>query len=75
MKKKLLKLNFIFLLGILMFTNNSFSQIAPDNLNGEDLKEWLRTNYYDGKHNGLGYSTARVYMYNYIDNHNNTITG
>ncbi len=50
-------------------------QAPPSNLSGEALRTWLKQNYYDDKHVELGYSTARMYMYNYIDNHNNTITG
>jgi len=59
----------------LMISQHAFSQTPPEDLNGEDLKTWLITNYYDGKHQTLGYSTARVYLYNYIDNENNIITG
>jgi len=51
-----------------------FAQTPPENLNGEELKAWLRTNYYDGKHQTLGYSTARMYLYNYIDNENGIVT-
>lgn len=57
----------------------SWAQIpAPSNLNGADLRTWLKANYYDGKHNTLGYdgaNGARSKMYNFIDNKNNTITG
>ena len=51
---------------------------APSNLNGNDLKAWLKANYYDGKHITLGYNGAtgaRGRMYNFIDNKNNTIVG
>ncbi len=58
----------------LMLSQLAFSQVPPEDLSGENLKSWLRTNYYDGKHQTLGYSTARVYLYNYIDNENNVIT-
>ncbi len=58
----------------LMLSQLAFSQEAPEDLSGEDLKSWLITNYYDGKHQTLGYSTARKYLYNYIDNENNVIT-
>lgn len=51
------------------------AQTPPDDLNGDALKAWLKTNYYDGKHHQLGYDNAREKMYNYIDNENNTITG
>lgn len=46
----------------------------PANLSGEELKSWLRTNWYSGKHKVLGYSTARGYMYSYIDNNEGTVT-
>lgn len=51
------------------------AQTPPSNLSGQELRTWLKQNYYDGKHNQLGYDNARRKMYNYIDNHNNTITG
>lgn len=51
-----------------------FAQVPPSDLDGETLKDWLVQNYYTGKHNQLGYSSARAKMYNYIDNKNNTIT-
>ena len=51
-----------------------FSQTPPDNLSGEELKAWLRTNYYDDQHVTLGYTNAREYLYNYIDNENGVIT-
>ncbi len=46
----------------------------PSNLSGEELKTWLRTNWYDGKRVVLDYSIARGKMYNYVDNYNNTVT-
>ncbi|MBU8891881.1 MAG: endonuclease [Bacteroidales bacterium] len=58
----------------LILSQHAFSQTPPEDLSGENLKTWLRTNYYDGKHQTLGYTTARVYLYNYIDNENNVIT-
>ena len=52
---------------LLMLVQIAFSQVQPpENLSGEDLKSWLITNYYDGKHQTLGYTTARRYLYNYI---------
>lgn len=50
-------------------------QTPPSNLTGAELRTWLKQNYYDGKHSQLGYTDARRKMYNYIDNHNNKITG
>lgn len=46
----------------------------PSNLDGEDLRTWLKDNWHDGFHNELGYSDARRKMYGYIDNHGDTIT-
>ncbi len=46
----------------------------PSNLSGDELKSWLRTNWYDGKRVVLSYSTARGKMYNYIDNYDNKVT-
>ncbi len=64
---------FVLLLGV----SNAylFSQSLPPHLNGEGLKDWMKTNYYEGTHTELGYSTARMYMYGYIDNDNNTLRG
>ncbi|WP_167856810.1 endonuclease [Hymenobacter aquaticus] len=39
----------------------------PSNLQGQALKDWLRTNWYDGKRVDLGYDVARGKMYNYVD--------
>ncbi len=51
------------------------AQTPPESLTGSALREWFKSNYFDGLHTQLGYSAARMYMYNYIDNENNTITG
>lgn len=63
------------LLFFLLIIQNSYSQTPPADLNGEALRTWLKQNFYDGNHTQLGYTTARMRMYNYIDNNNNTITG
>ncbi len=63
------------LLFFLLIIQNSYSQTPPPDLNGEALKTWLKQNFYDGNHTQLGYDNARMRMYNYIDNHNNTLTG
>ncbi len=39
----------------------------PSNLSGAELRTWLKTNWYDGKHNSLGYDGARKQMYGYVD--------
>ena len=46
----------------------------PANLQGQALRDWLRTNWYDGKRTVLSYSAARAKMYNYADNYNNSVT-
>ncbi|WP_083937741.1 endonuclease [Hymenobacter aerophilus] len=40
----------------------------PTSLQGQNLKDWLRENWYDGKRVVLDYGTARGKMYNYVDN-------
>jgi len=64
---------FLFLMVCLLSSWNVYGQVPPNDLEGEALKTWLKTNYYDDLHNQLTYSTARMYLYNYIDNQNNTI--
>jgi endonuclease I len=39
----------------------------PSSLTGEELRSWLKTNWYDGFHNSLAYDGARRAMYSYID--------
>ncbi len=46
----------------------------PATLQGQTLRDWLRTNWYDGKRTVLSYSAARAKMYNYADNYNNSVT-
>ncbi len=71
-------LRFQFFSVLLIFIGFTFSVNAqtppPSNLSGSALRTWYKQNYHDGKHNTLGYSTARRYMYNNIDNKNNSIT-
>jgi len=40
----------------------------PEGRVGAELRTWLKDNWYTPYHTTLGYSTARMYMYNYIDN-------
>lgn len=61
----------IFLLSV--FTILSFSLLAQDptppvGLEGQPLRNWLRSNWYLPWHDDLGYSSARVAMYGTIDN-------
>ena len=46
----------------------------PANLSGVQLRDWYRTNWYDGKRVELSYADARGKMYNYADNYNNLVT-
>ena len=39
----------------------------PDNLSGESLRIWLKENWYNRKHQDLGYNIARRHMYGFID--------
>lgn len=39
----------------------------PSELEGLELREWLRSNWYQTWHNDLGYSEARIAMYSTID--------
>ncbi|MFN0048912.1 MAG: GEVED domain-containing protein [Cytophagales bacterium] len=50
------------------------AQITPPaGLTGQALRDWFKQNYYNGKHQQLGYTNARVKMYNFIDNQNNSL--
>lgn len=51
----------------------AFGQTPPSGMEGSSFRSWLKQNFYDGQHQALGYTTARMYMYNYIDNENNSI--
>lgn len=39
----------------------------PDNLQGNELRDWLKSNWYDNHHNQMGYNRAREAMYSYVD--------
>ena len=54
---------------------SAIGQTPPSNLNGSNLRTWLKKNYHEGQHITLGYSSARRQMYNFIDNKNNKIEG
>lgn len=41
--------------------------LPPDDLFGEELKVWLKKNWYSGKHQDLGYDEARRAMFSFID--------
>ena len=52
----------------------SMPAAPPSNLSGVTLRDWYRTNWYDGKRVELSYAGARAKMYNYADNYNNLVT-
>ena len=58
---------------ILSLSYPLLAQTPPPGLDGPALRSWLKTNFFDGKHTDLGYSTARSRMYGHIDNVNNSI--
>jgi hypothetical protein len=45
----------------------------PDFLHNDDLRLWLRNNWYNGYFSDLGYSGARMQMYGYVDAYNGEI--
>ncbi len=56
------------LLAGLLLTSLALAQSAPpDNLTGQQLRNWLKTNWYDGLHRTLGYDGARQQMFGYVD--------
>ena len=61
------------LLLIVLLPLFSLAQTPPPGITGQAFRDWIKANFYDGFHTTLGYSTARMYMYNYIDNENNSI--
>ncbi|HHG84055.1 MAG TPA: hypothetical protein ENJ82_04835, partial [Bacteroidetes bacterium] len=64
----------ILLIGLFFFGLLYSQPTPPGNLSGSSLRSWLKSNWYNGYHNTLGYTNARRKMYNFIDNKNNTIT-
>lgn len=66
---------FLALVSFLFFSHFLPAQgpIPPTGLQGDSLRAWLKSNWYDGLHNQLGYTEARRKMYNHIDNHGNII--
>ncbi|MBX0290484.1 endonuclease [Hymenobacter sp. HSC-4F20] len=63
---------FSYLLGLALSVSAAVAQTLPPAppiaLQGNDLKAWLRQNWYDGKRIELSYNVARGKMYNYVDN-------
>ncbi len=63
------------LLVLLLLSTLAWSQTPPADASGPELRDWLKRNFYDGKHRNLGYSEARVKMYNIIDNQDSVVVG
>ncbi|MEM7162195.1 MAG: endonuclease [Bacteroidota bacterium] len=40
----------------------------PDGLSGQNLRDWLKANWFDSHHSSVGYNAARQAMYSDIDN-------
>ena len=65
------------LVGILvLYTAPSLAQPdAPDGLNSEALRTWLKAEWYDPYFDDLGYNGARTQMFGYTDEEGGFITG
>lgn len=72
MRKQLPCLGFLLLF---LCASSLFAQTPPPGISGQAFRDWIKTNFYDGSHTTLGYSTARGFMYGYIDNENDQLTG
>ena len=59
-----------------LYTAPSWAQPdAPDGLNSEALRTWLKTEWYDPYFDDLGYNGARTQMFGYTDEEGGLITG
>jgi len=58
---------------LLCFTSNLLAQNLPGGLNQLQSRQWLKDNWYTGKHKELSYDSARIYMYGFIDNYSDSI--
>ncbi|MDA7708655.1 endonuclease [Flavobacteriales bacterium] len=57
-----------------LLVSNAFAQPdAPEGLNSEALRTWLKTEWYNPYFNDLGYNGARTQMFGYTDELNSTI--
>ena len=66
--------NYLSGLFCVIFATTVLAQTPPAGLEGAPFRTWLRDNFYTGKHNTLGYTTARKKMYAYSDNINGKLT-
>ena len=54
---------------LLLFSVHPNAQTAPpSDIQLDELRVWLKANWYDGYHDQLGYNEARRQMYGYVDN-------
>ena len=64
----------ILCLSTVLWTSLAIAQPEPpSNLFQEELRVWLKENWHEGYHDGLGYNQARMQMYGYIDNEDGMI--
>jgi hypothetical protein len=64
----------VFLHAVLFFAcTGLFAQTLPGGLNQSQSRQWLKDNWYTGKHKELSYDSARIYMYGFIDNYGDSI--
>ncbi len=68
--KKTILLVLIFVLA----TAKAFAQTPPVGATCEQMRDWLKTTYYNGKFSQVGYTNSRKKMYADIDNPNDTLT-
>lgn len=45
----------------------------PDGLGPVASRQWIKENWYTGKHRLLSYDSARIYMFGFIDNYNDSV--
>ncbi len=68
MQRSLRRVTTLFTVLLLLSCNWAHAQSAPPtNLSGQELRTWLKENWYDGRHSSLGYNGARRAMYSTID--------
>ena len=61
-------------LSTLLWTTLVVAQTEPpSDIQLDELRDWLRENWHEGYHDGLGYNQARMQMYGYIDNFDDEI--
>jgi hypothetical protein len=60
---------------LFFFSASSYAQTTPpSDIQLDELRVWLKANWYDGYHNQLGYNEARRQMYGFVDNFDGIIS-